>query len=179
MNDMHNLNVVHGNLKIVGAFPYLQFGHALMFVQTNILVDAGRHIRIAGLGAATIPSTTPGVDIDRCFRGATPEFIGPQCFGFGGAERTKPNDIYAFGIIAWEVGRAHRIPPDEILDTIEYLSDLRWAGSILRYEQGCGVVLDDEGTPSWPTRPPRTFRSLVESDQGMLEGPPSSTQDDC
>ena len=87
-------------------FPYLRFSHALIFVQTNILVDAGGHVRIAGLGAASIPSVVSEVEVDWSFYGAAPELIDPQRFGLVGAEITKASDIYAFGIIAWQVSRA-------------------------------------------------------------------------
>jgi len=80
---------------------------ALTLIQTNILVNAGGHIRIAGLGSASIPPTSPWVDVDRSFHGAAPELIDPQRFGFVGAEVTKASDIYAFGVIAWEVSRTH------------------------------------------------------------------------
>jgi len=43
------------------------------------------------------------VDVDRSFHGAAPELIDPRRFGFVGTEGTKASDVYAFGIIAWEV----------------------------------------------------------------------------
>jgi len=106
MRDMHDINVVHGNIKIVRTFLHLHFGHALTFVQTNILVNAGGHIRIAGLGAASVPPTLPSTDVDRVFHGAAPELTVPQRFRFGGTEVTKASDVYAFGVVAWEVSRA-------------------------------------------------------------------------
>ena len=80
-------------------------GHALMFLQQNVLIDDDGHVRIAGLGAASVPSTVSGVDIDRFFHGAAPELIDPQRFGFVDTGSTKESDIYAFGIIAWQVSR--------------------------------------------------------------------------
>ena len=76
-------------------------------VQQNILVDADGCIRIAGLGAASILPAVSGVYIDRFFHGAAPELIDPQRFGFADVESTKASDIYAFGIIAWQVSRFH------------------------------------------------------------------------
>ena len=100
---MHGANVIHGNLKIVRTFLHLRFSHGLIFIQTNILVNAGGHVRIAGLGAASIPPTLPWIDVDQFFHSAAPELIDPQRFGFSGTEITKASDIYAFGVIAWEV----------------------------------------------------------------------------
>jgi len=45
----------------------------------------------------------PVVDVDRFFHGAAPELIDPQSFGFVGTESTKASDMYAFGVLAWEV----------------------------------------------------------------------------
>ena len=86
-------------------YPYSV--HALTFVQTNILIDTGGRAYIAGLGAASIPPVVLGADIDRFFHGAAPELIDPQRFGFVGTESTKASDIYAFGVIVWEVSIVH------------------------------------------------------------------------
>ena len=69
----------------------------------NVLIDADGRVRIAGLGAASILPAVSGVDIDRFFHGAAPELIDPQRFGFASAENTKASDVYAFGIIVWQV----------------------------------------------------------------------------
>lgn len=91
-------------------FLYLRSSHALISVQSNVLVDVGGHIRIAGFGAASIPSTMRGVDVDRFFHGAAPELIDPQSFGSIYTEITKASDTFAFGAIAWEVSRMHEFP---------------------------------------------------------------------
>jgi len=131
MMDIHNLNVIHGNLEIVRTLPSLHFGYALTFIQKNIFIDAGGRVRLAGLGAVSIPSTMPGVDVDRSFD-TVPELIDPQCFGLSDTECTMANDIYAFGIIAWEVSRVHKNASGRNPNVIESSSGLRWASSILR-----------------------------------------------
>lgn len=103
MEYMHKLNVAHGNLKAVCPFLRLYCGHALILVQTNILVDARGHARIAGLGVSFLLSAMPGVDVDRFFHGAAPELVDPQRFGLTDARTTKASDMYAFGVLAWEV----------------------------------------------------------------------------
>ena len=100
---MHKLGFVHGNLKIVCHFSPPHFDHALTFVQSNILVDSSRNARVAGLGVASNRSPMPEVEIDRSFYGAAPELVYPQRFGLTDSGATKESDIYAFGVLAWEV----------------------------------------------------------------------------
>lgn len=102
IDRVHKLEVVHGNLKIVCPFVP-QTGHALTFVQTNILVDVRGHARIAGLGEAFPLSPVPGVDIDRFFHGVAPELVDPESIGLSDTGATKASDVYAFGVLAWEV----------------------------------------------------------------------------
>jgi len=103
---MHKLDVVHGNLKIVRPLLHPHTGHALTFVQRNILVDVGGHARLAGLGVACLPPATPTVDVDRFFHGAAPELVDPRRFGLTDTGATKDSDMYAFGVLTWEVGCA-------------------------------------------------------------------------
>ena len=48
----------------------------------------------------------PGISprhVDRFFPGAAPELIDPQRFRLTNTGATRASDIYAFGILAWEV----------------------------------------------------------------------------
>jgi hypothetical protein len=45
----------------------------------------------------------PVVDIDRFFHGAAPELVYPQSSGLTDTGPTKESDMYAFGVLAWEV----------------------------------------------------------------------------
>ena len=80
--------------------------HVLTFFQTNILVDADGRARVAGLGAASVPPAVPRVDVDRFFPGAAPELIDPQGFQLTNTGATQASDIYAFGVLTWEVSEA-------------------------------------------------------------------------
>ena len=82
---------------------HLHFDHALTSAQTNILIDAHGNARIAGLGVACLQSATSVVDIDRFFHGAAPELVYPQSSGLIDTGPTKESDMYAFGVLAWEV----------------------------------------------------------------------------
>ena len=82
----------------------------------NIFIDSGGRARIAGLGAALLPSTMPGVDIDRFFHGAAPELVDPQRFRLTDTGATTASDVYAFGVLAWEVSRELFFSLDKFLD---------------------------------------------------------------
>ena len=110
---------------------HLRSGHTLTFAQTNILVDARGRAHVAGLGMAFL-SAMPGVDIDRFFRGAAPELTDPQRFGLTGGGATKASDMYAFGVLAWEVGPILECPTGEPLNGVRFTLDFCWPSSILR-----------------------------------------------
>ena len=61
-------------------------------------------VRIAGLGMAFALTTTPVVDAYRSFHGVAPELIDPQRWGLHDAGATMASDVYAFAVLAWEVG---------------------------------------------------------------------------
>jgi len=103
IEGMHGLNIVYGNLKIVRTSISSCSGKVLTFVQTNFLVDAGGRIRITGLGAASVPPTASTVGVDRFFRGVAPELVDPERFQLTNAGVTTASDVYAFGVLAWEV----------------------------------------------------------------------------
>ena len=52
---------------------------------------------------ALLPSGIPGVDIDRFFHGAAPELVDHERFGLTDTGATTASDVYAFGVLAWEV----------------------------------------------------------------------------
>jgi hypothetical protein len=66
-------------------------------------VDDDGHIRIAGLGAASIPSTMPAVNVDQSFHGVAPELIDPRRWGLDDTGVTVASDVYAFAVLALEV----------------------------------------------------------------------------
>ena len=139
---MHKLDIIHGKLKIV-RHSAPRMGHTLIFVQTNILVDARGNARIAGLGVSFLSSAIPGVDIDRLFHGTAPELVDPQCFGLTDTGTTKESDVYAFGVMAWEVSPTPECPIGKLLNKAGPL-DFCWASPIFRRGRGCGGLFDVE-----------------------------------
>lgn len=67
------------------------------------MVDCNGRARLGGFGSAFLPSATPGMDIDRFFHGAAPELIGHRSTELTEARATKATDVFAFGVLAWEV----------------------------------------------------------------------------
>ena len=67
----------------------------------------------------------PGVDIDRFFHGAAPELVDPQRFRLTDTGATTASDVYAFGVLAWEVSRGRVVFSVYILrqDGVRFLPD--------------------------------------------------------
>ena len=81
-------------------------------LQTNIRIDDQGTARIAGFASASI-SLQPNLvleDIDESVeyvsRWCSPEILCPKDFGLTKARATKASDVYAFGMLAYEVGPA-------------------------------------------------------------------------
>jgi len=108
LHHMHHLGFIHGNLEIVSCHTPHPFAHhklTVKFFQTNVLVDSEGTPRIAGLGSAIpeFPSVTcsevPGV----LTRSSAPELMDPGAFGLPSARPTKASDVYAFGVLVYQV----------------------------------------------------------------------------
>ena len=91
-----------------------------MFIhfQGNILVDLDGTARIAGLGSARIighSTVWPEMSIEWPSRGSAPELAYPEENGSSYPQTSKASDIYAFGILTWEV----RITSNLLIDLLE------------------------------------------------------------
>jgi len=89
---------------------------ALTSLQTNVLVDSDGRPHIAGLATAFIPSTMFGEDVDRSCPGTAPELIDARPWGFTDTGATTASDVYAFGVLAWEVNIKSSSSPDKPLN---------------------------------------------------------------
>jgi len=82
-----------------------------LYSQTNIRVDDQGTARIAGFGSATI-ILQPHIELEdidgsvkfNVSRWCSPEVLHPGGFGLTKARSTKASDVYAFGMLAYEVG---------------------------------------------------------------------------
>lgn len=117
---MHDLDIVHGSLKIVRSpTRFWRVYRMLIHFQGNILVDLDGTARIAGLGSAHTSGHAmvwPETSVEWPSRGSAPELAYPEELGLSHPQTSKASDIYAFGILAWEV----RVPSDVLIVLLEW-----------------------------------------------------------
>lgn len=97
LHHMHDLGVVHGGLE-----------------DTNVLVDSDGTPRIAGLGSALVQSSGPvawSEDPFELTRYSAPELVNPDAFELPKTQITKASDIYAFGVLTYQVFAGGRVFP--------------------------------------------------------------------
>ncbi|KAF9784464.1 kinase-like domain-containing protein [Thelephora terrestris] len=84
---IHDLGIVHGSIR-----------------GTNIRVDDHGTARIAGFASATLPNII-SEDVDEFVesRWCSPELLDPDGFGLTRAKGTRASDMYAFGMLAYEI----------------------------------------------------------------------------
>ena len=146
---MHRLDIPHGNPKIVrSSIPHIS--HTLIFIQTNILIDADGHARIAGLRTALLPPATPGADIDRFSYGAAPELVDPQRFGLTDTGTTKASDVD----VTWEVSQISNNLAEKILNRVVPFLRFSLGGFHSPTRVGCRNLLHVEQSSATPPRPP-------------------------
>ena len=122
---MHDLRVVHGDLKGVQVFPKWMSPrtHIPPLTQANILINGDRRACIADFGLSTIAGVATAAGASRTslisndtlmsFTGGgtrrwmSPELLHPERFGMPDSEDNRPtrqSDCYAFGMVVYEVG---------------------------------------------------------------------------
>ena len=104
---MHDLDVVHGNLEIVSRCALFCAHHMFTFapLQVNVLVD------IDGtpcIGSSTaMPSLADWLkDLHGLTPSSAPELMNPGAFRPPKSRPTNASDIYAFGVLGYQVKRA-------------------------------------------------------------------------
>ena len=109
LDYLHKRSIVHGDLKGVSLSPPISF-LGLKRLQYNILITNETPVRacLADFGLWTLtPSSTPG-EMTTDTTGGTPfymapELLDPEQFGKENSRPTQPGDIYAFGMVIYEV----------------------------------------------------------------------------
>lgn len=85
-------------------------------VQTNILIDRDSHPRITDYGLVAIIPDPDTVDprgvvfpSPNAVRYMAPELLNPPGFGLKHSNPTKQSDVYAFGVVTYQVSNARFI----------------------------------------------------------------------
>lgn len=145
--------------------------------QNNILVDLDGTARIAGLGSAHIPSqnhhTWSEIDAELLFYGTAPELVRPHPLE-SRIRTTKESDVYAFALLTWEVSYF----PATLCRTFAKLcksTAFCRTGPFLGCTSVGGDLFTGERYSAGSTSPPRTLRSSLEHDTGMLARRPISS----
>jgi hypothetical protein len=115
-----------------------------------------RHCLIAGLGSASVLSHSAGRTAeDRTSAGRLSLSNAPEVV-HGSSITTQASDVYAFGVMAWEV----RV--DSFAwhcSACLFETGSHWATSVLRHDQDCRDVRDGEGGQAVAAGPPRDLGS--------------------
>jgi serine/threonine protein kinase len=106
---LHDNDFVHGDLKGVCMLSYREIQLAEFELQGNILITNDHRACLADFGlmklvsdAHPTHSTTTG-DVGGTVRWMAPELLLPEEYGLHRSEPSKASDIYALGMVIFEV----------------------------------------------------------------------------
>jgi len=122
---LHDLHIVHGDLKGVHIFFESGTYMPLTYLKANILINKDRRACIADFGMTTITGVVPHTSARASqsslisndtlmsfteggtYRWMSPEILDPERFGMpqsGDNRPTTQSDCYALGMVIYEVG---------------------------------------------------------------------------
>jgi len=109
LKHVHELDIIHGRLCPVRSSLLSRFQNlrGLIFFQENILVGPDGTPRITGFGSCFVisrPDLWSDTDVAGTNRGSAPELMRSPRPGKNATKIKKESDMYAFGMLAWEVG---------------------------------------------------------------------------
>ena len=108
LDYLHKRSIIHGDLKGVRLSPQYS-SSASKSSQCNILVtnETPAHACLADFGLSTLTPSTLGGTTTNTTGGTrpymAPELLAPEKFGMKNRRPTQPADIYAFGMVIYEV----------------------------------------------------------------------------
>jgi len=104
------MDIIHSDLKPVRVIKSILLAIADDSAQTNILIDRDFHPRLTDYGLVAIISDPNIVDpvstaspLVGTVRYMAPELLNPPGFGLKDSISTKKSDIYAFGMVTYQV----------------------------------------------------------------------------
>lgn len=112
LDYLHKKNIVHGDLKGVSLFANNAPCRLMLEHQVNVLVNNDYRAVIADFGLVAIVSTSSVVTLATSVlavggseRWMAPELLYPEKYGLSHSIPSKESDIYAFGMLIYEVCR--------------------------------------------------------------------------
>ena len=113
LRHVHDLDIIHGRLCSVRPPLTSRFQNLRRLTpsQQNILVSPDGTPRITGFGSSLVisrPELLSDKDVVGFHRGSAPELMRSPRPGKPATQITKESDMYAFGMLAWEVGTFFR-----------------------------------------------------------------------
>ena len=157
---MHDTGFIHGNLEIVSCYAPHPFAHHTLnaaFFQRNVLVDSEGTPRIGGLGSA-ISEFSSGARSevpDMLTRSSAPELMDPGAFGLSSARPTKASDVYAFGVLLYQVNHVPIVLPSQSTQT--FVAGFCGQSRVPQLERHPSGLLYARGVTSTTARPSRTL----------------------
>ena len=122
------MDIVHSDLKPVRATSNFR-QLSLMSTQTNIVIDSNFHARLIDYGLIAIISdpstvdpgstTSPSVGTVRYM---APELLNPSGFNLKNSNPTKKSDVYALGVVTYQVSIACYTVVMAINDTVQVIT---------------------------------------------------------
>ena len=111
--------------------------------------------------------------MDTFFHGAAPELVNPQRFGLIDTGTTKASDMYAFGVLAWEVSPTFNVLWS-MYSTIGALSKV-FAGQAPFSDEGAVAGIYSMSSGRRPPRPnhPELSDRVWEMIEGCWESEPA------
>ena len=169
---LHHQPFVHSDIKSVSVGPFA-LHHWLTVLQGNVLIDSNRTARIGDFGLTNVTtSASISMALSTPSGGGTCRWMAPELLksdDAGGAspKPSKESDVYAFGMLAYEVNTIATLSSDSGLKTCQIFAHC----TPFRHLNSDYLVILDVIAGKRPVRPPhREVLGLEDSMWDIVRG---------